>query len=81
MELLQVRTKNDINGNSRILWVAIEGGAVVDGETHHYNVPNRFRQMMHLPVYVAPTEWKRWKAIVEAVRERMFLESGPLPGV
>lgn len=79
MELLQIRTANDRNGNSRVLWVAIEGGAVVDAEVHHYNKPGRFKPMMDVVITVTPTEFKRWKYIVDSVLTRLFLENGPLP--
>jgi hypothetical protein len=76
MELLQIRTKNDVNGNSRVLWVAIEGGAVVDGEgPHGYNRPERFRPMMDVVITVTPAEFKRWRYIVDAVVK----ESNKLP--
>ena len=79
MEVLQIRTSNDRNGNSRVLWVAIENGAVRDAEVDCYNKPARFRHMMDVVITVTPTEFKRWRFIVDSVRDRLFRENGPLP--
>ena len=74
MELLQIRTSNDRNGNSRVLWIVVKDGAVCDGELQGPGgKPSRFRSgpeaMLDVVITVSPTEWKRWSYILSSVKD------------
>lgn len=74
MELLQIRTANDRNGNSRVVWIVVKDGAVCDGEIQGpEGKPERFRRgpdaMLDVVITVSPAEWKRWKYILQGVKE------------
>jgi hypothetical protein len=70
MSLLQIRTSNDRNGNSRVVWVVVKDGAVVDGEIQGpEGRPARFRGELDVVITVSPTELKRWKHILKGVQE------------
>ena len=70
MSLLQIRTQNDRNGNSRVVWIVVRSGAVVDGEFQGpEGKPARFRGELDVVITVSPTEFRRWKTILQGVKD------------
>ena len=68
MELLQIATNNNANGNPRRTWILIEDGAIVDGEREDFGgKPDRFRGFMAVRINVTPTEWRAWNEQLAAV--------------
>ena len=68
--LLQIRTSSDRNGNSRVVWIVVKGGAVVDGEEQGpEGKPARFRGELDVVITVSPTELKRWRHILKGVKD------------
>jgi hypothetical protein len=67
--LLQIRTSNDRNGNSRVVWVVTKNGAVTDGEEQGpEGKPARFKGELDIVITVSPAEFRRWRHILEGVR-------------
>lgn len=77
MELLQIATKSDRNGNACRMWIAIQDGAIVDGERENLGgKPERFRDHLSVRINVSPAEWRAWDEQLAAVldwriRDRM----------
>jgi hypothetical protein len=67
MDCLQLNTANDVNGNSRCLYVVISDGYVMDGEVAQSGQkPVRFKHFTPCMIRVQVKEWNAWKKLVEA---------------
>jgi hypothetical protein len=67
MECLQLNTNNDVNGNSRCLYVVVSDGYVMDGEVaDHGQKPPRFKHFTPCMIRVQVKEWNNWRKLVEA---------------